>query len=629
MKAIKSPFLLIVLAAGLALGQALWADEIHDAAKQGNLEKVRSLVEGDPALVAAKDKGGLTPLHWAAFSGNLDLVRFLLDRGAAVDAKNARGLTALVFTAAQGRTQAAGLLIERGADVNVRNPMGMTPLIIAVEQGATGLVKTLIAAGADVGADSQIGTALHRAAIRGQTELIRILLAAGAKTEVMSRQYFPLHVAAMAGHLDAVSALVKGGADVNSRDGDGRTPLHRALGATAPNTSEIALFLIESGADVDTADNEGGTPLMTAVRQGQTEVVRGLLGKGARTDVRDKDFDRTLLHLAAIGGYGDIANILLSRGLDPGAKDASGATPAKYALLHGNAAVAASLERALGSSGSLKLMGLGADVAAGTTGPGQAMIWRLKTRGWAIKTANHMFVIDQEESGRKPDLPALANGNVSVDELAGLGVFALYTCYHADPGTLEFIHGLEDSIEHITYIHRKADQYRGGRNSVYMEGQEIKTFGDVEISAAEMDDSAFTLDYLIKADGLTIFYGGFYPEDIEAFKKEIDFLAGRGERCDLAFLHTTDGDDHPYVAYVMEKLRPKAVLPMDPEHRVMDYKKMAGWLKAKFPGIQAGCVENPGDAHHYDQGTSRLLPAFYFSRRMGAQLSESRSRKAE
>jgi ankyrin repeat protein len=617
----------IALAAALTLGPALWADEIHEAAKQGNLEKVRGLVDKDPALVAAKDKGGQTPLHWAAFSGNLDLVRFLLDKGAAVDAKNARGLTPLAFTAIQGRTQAAGLLIERGADVNVRNALNMTPLIIAAEQGAVELVKKLIAAGADVGVESQIGTALHRAAFKGQTEVIQILLKAGAKTEVMSRKYFPLHLAAMAGHLEAVSALVKGGADMNSLDGGQQTPLHRVLSASNPHVSEIARFLIDSGAKVDTTDEEGETPLMTAVRQGYTEVVRSLLEKGSRTDVRDRNFHRTLLHLAAIYGYGDIADMLLSRGLDANARDVYGATPVTDALIHGNATVVGVLERALEKPYVIKPKDFGAGIVAGKAGRGQAMIWRL-IRGWAMKTENHLFVFDQEETGRKPDLPVLANGNISADELANWDIFALYTCYHAEPGALEFIHGLEDSINHITYIHRKADQYRGGKNSIYMDGQEKKTFGDVEISAAEVDDSAFTLDYLIKADGLTVLYAGFYPEDIEAFKKEIDFLAGRGEKCDIAFVHTTDGDDHPFAAYVMEKLHPQAVLPMNPDQTVMDYKKMAEWLKKKYPGVQTGCVENPGDAHIYDQGKVSLRRAFYVSPLIGSHLHENRSRKA-
>ena len=618
----------LALAAALALSPALWADEIHEAAKRGDLEKVRTLVEGDPALVEAKDKGGETPLHWAAVSGNLDLVRFLLDKGAIVDAKNARGLTPLFFTAAQGRPPAAGLLIERGADVNARNPLGMTPLITAVEQGAVELVQTLIAAGADVGVESRIGTALHRAAFKGQIDIIRILLEAGAKTEVMSRRFSPLHLAAMAGHLEAVSALVKGGANLESRDGGRRTPLHRVLGSSNPHVSEIARFLIDSGADVHTTDDEGETPLMTAVREGCTDVVRKLLEKGAQTDVRDKNFNQTLIHLAAIRGYGDMAELLLSRGLEAGARDTYGMTPAAYALIHGNATVAALLEKALDRPSTLKLGEFGTSIDAGKAGKGRAIVWKLKTQGWTVKTENHLFVIDQEEGGRKPDLPSFANGFITAEELAGLDVFALYTCYHAEPGTLEFIHGLEDSIDRITYIHRKADPYRGGKNSVYMDSQEKRIFGNVEISAAEVDDSAFTLDYLIKADGLTIFYSGFYPEDIEAFKKEIDFLAASGEPCDIAFVHTTDGDDHPYAAYIMERLRPKAVLPMNPNQTVMDYKKMAEWLKARNPGVLTGCVENPGDAHIYDRGISSLRRAFYFSPRMGALLQKSRSHKA-
>jgi len=78
----------------------------------------------------------------------------------------------------------------------------------------------------------------------------------------------------------------------------------------------------------------------------------------------------------------------------------------------------------------------------------------------------------------------------------------------------------------------------------------------------------------------------------------------------------------------MEKLRPKAVMPMDTDQRIMDYKKMAEWLKAKYAGVQIGCVEHPGDAYAFDQGKSSLRRAFYFSPRMGALLHESRSRKA-
>jgi cytohesin len=621
-------FGLIALMVALAFAPALPADEIHEAARQGNLEKVRTLVDKDPALVAARDKGGETPLHWAAFSGNVDLVRFLLEKGAEVDAKNARGLTPLAFTVAQDRIQAAGLLIERGANVNCRNPLNMTPLIIAAEQGAVELVKILIAAGADVGIESRIGTALHRASLKGDTEIIRALLKAGANTAAISRGVSPLHLAATAGHLEAASALVEGGADINKQDGHGRTPLHRVLGSSNPHVSEIALFFIDRGAEVNSVDEAGEPLLMTAVREGYTDVVKRLLEKGARTDIKDKNFNQTLLHLAATRGYGDIAESLLSRGLDANARDVYGVTPVKYALIHGNATVVGLLERALDKPYALKPKDFGAGIVAGKAGWGQAMIWRLKTRGWAVKTKNHLFVVDQEETGRRPDIPILANGHIAAEEIADWDVFALYTCYHAETGSLEFIHGLEDSIDNITYIHRKADNYRGGKNSVYIDSQERKAFGDVEISAAEVDDSAFSLDYLIKTDGLTIFYAGFYPEDIEAFKKEIDFLAGRGEGCDIAFLHTTDGDDHPYAAYVMKKLQPKAVLPMDPDHQVMDYKKMAEWLKENYPGVQTGCVENPGDAYIYDQGKSSLRQAFYLSPQIGSLLRENRSRKA-
>jgi hypothetical protein len=67
---------------------------------------------------------------------------------------------------------------------------------------------------------------------------------------------------------------------------------------------------------------------------------------------------------------------------------------------------------------------------------------------------------------------------------------------------------------------------------------------------------------------------------------------------------------------------------MNPDQTVMDYKKTADWLKANYPGVQTGCVENPGDAHVYNQGKANLQRAFYVSPRMAALLAQSRSRKS-
>ena len=60
----------IVMLVALAWTSLSFCGEIHDAAKDGDLEKVKALLQSNPDLVFSKDdKYGATPLHWAAAAG--------------------------------------------------------------------------------------------------------------------------------------------------------------------------------------------------------------------------------------------------------------------------------------------------------------------------------------------------------------------------------------------------------------------------------------------------------------------------------------------------------------------------------------------------------------------------------
>ena len=60
------------------------------ASERGDLEAVRGLLDRQPNLVAARDESGATALHYAAFAGESDIVRLLLERGADVNARDAK-----------------------------------------------------------------------------------------------------------------------------------------------------------------------------------------------------------------------------------------------------------------------------------------------------------------------------------------------------------------------------------------------------------------------------------------------------------------------------------------------------------------------------------------------------------
>lgn len=115
----------------------------------------------------------------AARAGDVDRVRSLLGRDAAVDARDASGATALVAAAYSNHVHVARSLIEAGADVNVKDERQQSAYLIATSEVGDDprLLELRLANGADVDAkDSYNGTGLIRAADRGHVRIVERLL---------------------------------------------------------------------------------------------------------------------------------------------------------------------------------------------------------------------------------------------------------------------------------------------------------------------------------------------------------------------------------------------------------------------------------------------------------------------
>lgn len=89
----------------------------------------------------------------------------------------------------------------------------------------------------------------------------------------------PLHSAAR-GQRNLVEILLANGVDVNARDKNGDTPLHRAA---FRGHKDIVELLVAKGADVDAKDKGGRTPADEAGRRGHRDIIQ-LLNKQRETE---------------------------------------------------------------------------------------------------------------------------------------------------------------------------------------------------------------------------------------------------------------------------------------------------------------------------------------------------------
>lgn len=155
------------------------------AAYSGNIDTVQRLLEKG-ATVNAKNKFEMTPLINAVSrpysSGNaIEVVKLLVKNGADVNSKSKEGWTALHGAVQGEQTEAAIYLLENGAEIDPKYaPTGETPLMMATARINKTLMQALLTKGADVNAKDKWGKGVISYA-HGRPDLIEMLKQAGAK----------------------------------------------------------------------------------------------------------------------------------------------------------------------------------------------------------------------------------------------------------------------------------------------------------------------------------------------------------------------------------------------------------------------------------------------------------------
>jgi ankyrin repeat protein len=255
------------------------ATTLARAAQYGNADVVRDLALGGVPLTGDRKRVGFsmisgdTPLEVAAFRGDLNMVRALLQAGAGSSPRTLAA--ALVGAANSGNIEVLRLLMANGASIAARDPGGRTVLIAAAASGYPAMVREVLKNHADVNVsatfpptppcteqlkkdgacrESMEGdgqTALMEAVSRSdydeppegldRTEVVRLLLAAGADVNARDKEG---NTALMLcrGHVEQVKLLLRAGADPNARNNKGETALSRTY------DDDVKQILIEHGA---------------------------------------------------------------------------------------------------------------------------------------------------------------------------------------------------------------------------------------------------------------------------------------------------------------------------------------------------------------------------------------------
>ncbi len=306
-----------VLLAAMNLAQAANTSLALLVSNGQKAEALQQIAAGTDVNAVRTD--GSSALLYAAYQGDAELVKALLDKGANPNLRNEYGAFALSEAVQQGSQPIVDMLLSHNADANLGNVESETALMVAARSGNLAAAQALLKAGAKVNAKENWGgqTAVMWAAAQSQTEMLKLLIKNGADVNMQGAMRLwdrrtlseprpkdmnkggltALLYASREGCTDCVKILKDAGADFNATDPDRTGPLNMAL---MNQHFETAMALLNAGADVNQIDLFGRAPLFNALDL-------NTLPTGGRPDIPSED---------KVSGY-DVAKVLLEKGANP------------------------------------------------------------------------------------------------------------------------------------------------------------------------------------------------------------------------------------------------------------------------------------------------------------------------
>ena len=152
-----------------------------------------------------------------------------------------------------------------------------------------------------LGIATTVGLAIHASPARAQV----------APDAAEIARYTGLHIAALRGDVAAIDKLIASKADVNARDGYGRTPLHVAAFA---KQRDAIRALAKAGANLGLLERDLYDAVTIASVADDEETLRSLLALGASAKLTTSRYDGTALIAAAHLGHDGVVRQLINAG---------------------------------------------------------------------------------------------------------------------------------------------------------------------------------------------------------------------------------------------------------------------------------------------------------------------------
>jgi ankyrin repeat protein len=283
-------------------------------------EILRLILKKKPDL-DIRDGSGWMPIHRLITRTSInateivEMTRLLLAAGADVTARYQYGWTNLHAAASTGNVELVKLLIQDSPSIDRQDGSLRTPINEAAAQNQSAVLKLLLDSGASAHiADADLNTPLHRASQHGHIAVVDLLLERDKSNEFVSAKnkdgWSALQLAILHGpHIEVIQRFVELQGDLNTPNGDFLDCLQLA---SQFNTVPVVQVLLDGGADLHAKGGWYGSALQIAARHGNLDVVKLFLDRGADVDAEGGWFG-SAINAASSYDHSDVVELLGER----------------------------------------------------------------------------------------------------------------------------------------------------------------------------------------------------------------------------------------------------------------------------------------------------------------------------